>query len=452
MNVKKLNPEGHLTEKISTQIDTNQFSDNATRRQKAEELLRNHTCVSSRDVACNVSTEVDAHKLNHELKVHQIELELQNIELIKAKEQAVISAAKYIELYDFAPVGYFTLTRKSEIIELNFSGAKMLGKERSRLKDRRFGIFVSDNDRPIFNNFIDKVFSSSTKELCEIRLLMEDSSPIFVHLSGIANENRTHCLVNMIDITKHIEQEAAIKHKNKELLRINTEKNKFFSIIAHDLRSPFNGLLGLTEILVQRMDSTPIEELQKIASLLRKSATNVFCLLGNLLEWSKMQSGLTSFVPSHFLLLSKIDESMLLVQEEANKKEIAISYDIPNYLEVFADAFMFGSVIRNLTFNAVKFTPRGGKITISAISTSDNMVEISVMDTGIGMNKKVIDNLFRLDSNVNRNGTEDELSTGLGLIICKDFIGINGGKLRGKSKEGIGSTFIFSLPMNPINS
>jgi signal transduction histidine kinase len=80
------------------------------------------------------------------------------------------------------------------------------------------------------------------------------------------------------------------------------------------------------------------------------------------------------------------------------------------------------------------------------------MVEISVMDTGIGMNKKVIDNLFRLDSNVNRNGTEDELSTGLGLIICKDFIGINGGKLRGKSKEGIGSTFIFSLPMNPINS
>ena len=179
---------------------------------------------------------------------------------------------------------------------------------------------------------------------------------------------------------------------------------------------------------------------------MRTSATNLYSLLGNLLEWSRMQRGLTTFVPSSFQLMQRISESMVYVLESAVKKEISISYDIPENLEVYADKNMIGGIIRNLVSNAVKFTPKGGKITISAKSGSYNSIEISIKDSGIGMNTNMIEHLFRLDVNTSRTGTEGEYSTGLGLILCKDFIEKHGGKLWIESEPGKGSTFRFTLP------
>ncbi|MCX6159765.1 MAG: HAMP domain-containing sensor histidine kinase, partial [Ignavibacteriae bacterium] len=139
-------------------------------------------------------------------------------------------------------------------------------------------------------------------------------------------------------------------------------------------------------------------------------------------------------------------ESMALVTEAADKKEIAISYDIPEDLTVFADGNMLEGIIRNLSSNAVKFTRKGGNVIVSAKTMPDNSVEISVKDTGIGMNKEMTDNLFRLDIDTSRKGTDGESSTGLGLVICKDFIEKHGGKLRVESREGKGSTFYFTIP------
>ena len=144
--------------------------------------------------------------------------------------------------------------------------------------------------------------------------------------------------------------------------------------------------------------------------------------------------------------MPKISESMVLILEAAKGKEIAISYDIPEDLTVFADGNMFEGIIRNLESNAVKFTNKGGVVNVSAKSIPDNSVEISIKDSGIGMNKDITDNLFRLDIDTSRKGTEDESSTGLGLIICKDFIEKHGGKLRVESEEGNGSIFTFSIP------
>jgi signal transduction histidine kinase len=144
--------------------------------------------------------------------------------------------------------------------------------------------------------------------------------------------------------------------------------------------------------------------------------------------------------------MSKITESMALVTEAADKKEIAISYDIPEDLSVFADANMFEGIIRNLSSNAVKFTNKGGVVNISAKTMPDKTVEISVKDTGIGMDKKMTDNLFRIDIDTSSKGTEDEPSTGLGLFICKDFIEKHGGKLWVESEEGKGSVFTFTIP------
>ncbi len=162
--------------------------------------------------------------------------------------------------------------------------------------------------------------------------------------------------------------------------------------------------------------------------------------------WSRLQRGLFAFNPSIYPLMPRISENMQMVMEAARKKEISISYDVPEKLEVLADGNMLGGIIRNLATNAVKYTPRGGCILISAEKNSDHAVEISVRDTGIGMDAEMLAGLFRLDSVSNRTGTEGEPTTGLGLILCKDFVEKHGGKLWAESETGKGSTFRFTLP------
>ena len=526
-------------------------------------------------------SEADTQRLIHELEVHQIELELLNQELLEAKEQAETNAEKYTELYDFAPAGYFTLSKEGDIIKLNLSGAKMLGQERSHLINKKFRFFVSEDTRQFFNDFLRKVFESKTKESGEAALSTDGNLPMHIYITGIIAENGERCFMTVVDITErkkaeevlresdtqfrnlledilsvsvqgyapdgttqywnqaserlygytaqeaignnlldliippdmrgnvehairqmaetgqpippaelslmrkdgsrisvfsshaivHVpgmppelfcididmtditerkKAEAVIKLKNEELQRTNAEKDKFFSIIAHDLRSPFNGFLGLTEIMAEGLHCMTLEEIQKIAVTMKKSANNLYSLLGNLLEWSRMQRGLIPFEPKLFLLMPEITESMALVTEAADKKEIAISYDIPEDLTVFADGNMVEGIIRNLSSNAVKFTRKGGVVNVSAKTMPDNSVEISIKDTGIGMDKEMINNLFRIDIDTSRKGTEDESSTGLGLIICKDFIEKHGGKLRVESEEGKGSTFYFTIPKQKV--
>ncbi len=255
------------------------------------------------------------------------------------------------------------------------------------------------------------------------------------------------CLLAIVrDITERKNAESEIILKNDQLIQANIEKDKFFSIMAHDLRSPFNTFLGYTRMLVDELDTFSLKELQKIALSMRNSATNLFGLLENLLEWSRLRRGVTNFEPETFLLKSFEEESLQSVLEPADKKGIEIRFEIPENLEVYADQYMLGSTIRNLVSNAVKFTHPGGRITLTAKSMNDHSVEISIVDTGIGMNKNMIENLFRLDEQTNRKGTEGEPSTGLGLIICKEFVEKHGGKLWVVSEEGKGSTIYFSLP------
>jgi CheY-like chemotaxis protein len=183
-----------------------------------------------------------------------------------------------------------------------------------------------------------------------------------------------------------------------------------------------------------------------MAQAMRTSATGLYSLLENLLVWSGSQRGSTSFVPTQFLLKDLFFENLKLVQEASKIKGIEIIINIADDLMVFADTNMIGSAIRNLVSNAVKFTPRGGNISIIAKQESGNMVEISVKDSGMGMNDEMRSKLFKLDENIGRNGTEGEPTSGLGLILCKDFIEKNGGKIWAESKEETGSTFYFTLP------
>lgn len=234
--------------------------------------------------------------------------------------------------------------------------------------------------------------------------------------------------------------------QSKELLELNATKDKFFSVIAHDLRGPLGGLMGLAEMMDDDSFKFTPEEEKDLRQTLSLSARNTFNLLENLLEWSQMQRGHTPFKPQILPLKEAVGECVEQLSESIRKKSVSVNIDIVDTQKVYADKNMLQSVIRNIVSNSVKFSSRGGVIKISVESTNRNEIIMLISDDGVGMNAKLLQNLFNLNANVNRSGTEGEPSTGLGLIICKDFIEKHGGRIWADSTEQCGCVFRFTLP------
>lgn len=411
-------------------------------RKKAEELLNKQQSKPGSQLAA-----ADGLKLIHELEVHQIELEMQNEELILSRSAAIDSAERYNELYDFSPVGYFTLSREGKIIELNLYGSQMLGKERANLTNKYFGSFISIDTKLIFDHFLSRVFDSRIKESCEVSLINNPNTATYAHLTGMITENEEQCLVNTMDITGRKQAETALTLKNEELTRLNAEKDKFFSILAHDLRSPLSSFLGLTKIFSEELSGMKQEEVQELANSLRESAKSVYHLLENLLDWSQMQRGLIEFKPARVHLNDIIRKSIGSLSDLANQKNQEVQLQLSGNPFVRVDLTMLESTLRNLLSNALKFSFRGGQITLSTNVLQDKFVEIAIIDNGLGMSAGLISRLFTLDGQTGRSGTEGEHSTGLGLLLCKEFVEKNGGEIVAVSVEGKGSTFSFTLPI-----
>ena len=231
----------------------------------------------------------------------------------------------------------------------------------------------------------------------------------------------------------------------EELKQLNATKDRFFSIIAHDLKNPFITILGFTDLLYSDYKELSDDERLSFILEMKKSAEVSFNLLQNLLQWSRSQTGRLEFNPQKLDLIKIIDENFLLLSNSAEQKEIRLYNQIVSTIEVIADEDMLNTVFRNLLTNAIKFSNKGGIISVSA-SAINSFAEICVSDCGVGMNQKAIDNLFRLEITRSTTGTENETGTGLGLILCKEFIENNGGKIRVESEVGKGSKFIITLP------
>jgi len=231
-----------------------------------------------------------------------------------------------------------------------------------------------------------------------------------------------------------------------ELRKLNITKDKFFSIIAHDLRGPMGGFMGMTEVLAEKLRLLSMEDVQRYLESMRKSSANLYRLLENLLNWAQVQQGSVPFNPENIPLLPLVIESYEIMKEVAVKKEIQLEYSIPAHLVVYGDNNVLQMILRNHISNAVKFTPRGGKVRVSAVDLGNPGIEISIQDTGIGMNPAMLESLFRLDVHTGRPGTEGEPSTGLGLVLCKEFINRHGGHINVQSEVGNGSTFTILIP------
>ncbi len=379
-----------------------------------------------------------------------LKLETDGLLLQRSIEELKKSREDFKELFDNAPVSYHEIDNEGRIVRINETELNMLGYSIDELLGRFYWELNVDkviSQQAIAAKLSGTIAPSQPFER-EIRRKDGTTVPVLIKDRILKDKNGSITGIRSIvqDITDRKQAEEEIKLKNEQLRKINAEKDKFFSFIAHDLRSPFNSFLGLTQIMAEELPSLTLDELQKMVVSMEKSATNLFLLLENLLQWSRIQQGLIPFNPEVLELLPILDESIAIILEPAKNKGIEIVCDIPDDLVSFADRYMLQTVIRNLVSNAVKFTPKGGKVTLSAKTNRDKNVEISIKDTGIGMNKAMTDQLFRIDVQTNRVGTDGESSTGLGLILCKEFIEKHGGKIWVESEVGKGSMFYFTLP------
>ncbi len=238
---------------------------------------------------------------------------------------------------------------------------------------------------------------------------------------------------------------SAIKNNEIKLKELNDTKDKFFSIIAHDLKSPFNTIMGFSSLLAEQVKEKDYLGIEEFAGYIVDSSQRAMDLLMNLLEWSRSQTGKMQFKPQPVDVVDLIDESTELLNDTANQKSILLSKEVPLNMVVIADRDMLSTILRNLISNALKFTHPGGKIVISA---EEKPIEwlVSVRDNGVGIKPKNIEKLFRIDQNTSTFGTQNESGTGLGLILCKDFVEKHGGKIWVESKEGKGCNFSFTIP------
>ena len=242
-------------------------------------------------------------------------------------------------------------------------------------------------------------------------------------------------------------QHDELDKQKKELEELNATKDKFFTIIAHDLKNPFNTVIGLTELLMERYDTYDNTKRKEFICQIYKFSNNVFNLLEDLLQWAKSQTGRMEVNLEKVDIFELVYENTSLVEDKAIEKGIEIRSEVKIGMFASIDRNMISTVLRNLISNAIKFTKRGGEIVIKAKEV-DKFIEIGVSDTGVGIPESELIKIFRIDSNLSTMGTDEEPGTGLGLIISKEFVEKNAGTINVVSTERVGSTFKFTVPVH----
>ncbi len=253
-----------------------------------------------------------------------------------------------------------------------------------------------------------------------------------------------------IDITERKLMEEEIREREKQLTALNITKDKFFSIVAHDLKSPINSAIGFAELLYQKFDNYTVEKQKEFISIIRNGLSNTYKLLENLLLWSRTQKGTIDFSPDWVNLYWITTDTINLLKQAADNKEISINNSIPESTLIFADKNMLLTIMRNLISNAIKFTGHGGNVLVEskvcANGDEKSYTQIMVKDDGIGICSDRHETLFDISVETTTKGTDDEFGTGLGLILCKEFVTMHKGKIWVESNCGEGSKFYFSLP------
>ncbi|MCZ4694620.1 PAS domain-containing sensor histidine kinase [Ancylomarina euxinus] len=287
----------------------------------------------------------------------------------------------------------------------------------------------------------------------QYRHLHKNGSWVYLEAYGnnqLDNPEIKSIVLNVRDVTERKHAVQIIKENEIKLRELNATKDKLFSIIAHDLRSPFNGILGFSRLLIDNLKDFELAECEEYLGIINSSAKSTLILLDNLLNWAKSQTGRITFKPQEIILASIINETIELSKTVAIGKNILLAHNQSGDIEVCADRDMLKIILRNLISNAIKFTKPGGNISVLS-KKKQSRVEIAISDNGIGMSEETINKLFKVETNRTTMGTENEIGSGLGLILCKELVEIQGGKIWVESELGKGSNFIFTIPISETN-
>jgi signal transduction histidine kinase len=410
-------------------------------RKKAEEDLKNHKINDEFTVE-----RVNASRLIHELSVHQIQLKLQNEELAKAVSLANGLMQKYKELHDFAPIGYIMLDDAGIIKETNIIATSILGKVEKYVVEHKFVDLLCQSEKIIFNTFFAELYKNYAKQSCDVCFKVEGGKIVYIQIQGVAFQSDNSCLLAVIDNTEKVIAQQKIVEYSKELEISDNAKDKFLSIIAHDLRSPFHTLLNFTDILVTDYESLTEPEKIEMISTLHNTVSRQYELLSDLLNWATMHKKGFILKKEELLFSSIINEQFDNVKIKADEKKIKLINNVRKSFIVFADHEMIKLILRNLISNSLKFSYNNGKIIISA-SESENSSEIIIEDFGIGISEEIMPKLFRIDVRISSAGTANEKGTGLGLNLIKEMIERLEGSLDLISKPGEGTKVIIKLPL-----
>ena len=411
-------------------------------RRRAEERLNGGVNATGQPLTLE-----ESQRLLHELQVHQLELEMQNEELHRTRSELETALSRYMDRYDFAPVGYVTLGPDGTIRTANLTGADLLGVERSRLIDRRLGQFISPESRPVFADFLAKVFTSEAKETCEVVLRKKGHHPLIMQIEAVLSESGQECLAAIIDVTEHKELEQRLLQAQKmETIGL------FAGGVAHDFNNLLTAISGYGQILQEHVPADN-EMLRESVEQVLKAAGRAAELTSSLLAFSRKQAIRLEPV----IVDTIIDNAGKLIRRVIGEDiEFSVVFSCKE-LVVMADAGQIEQVLMNLATNARDAMPEGGRL---SISTKDVMVKegseslyvlptpgryalISVADTGTGIEKESLERIFEPFYTTKEVGK----GTGLGLSIAHGVTKQHGGSVQVSSEPGKGTTFNIYLPL-----
>ncbi len=379
------------------------------------------------------------------------------IEDITERKQAEIvlqqSNQKLEAIISASPDGIGMLSLDGRMQFMSDKLIKMYGytiEEKDELVGRPATDFIDPSNHEILINNMRKLLSGeSDHKIREYLAIKKDNSRFYIDLNYTVlidpSGKPESILFVERDSTERKNSELIIQEHNKQLQELNSAKDKFLSIIAHDIKNPFHGFLFQTELMADSSIELSTAQLVEYSKSLNRTAQNLYKLLENLLEWAQVKKGSISFTPMDIDLSKLVLECIDTINQRAAQKGITIINDVVNAQKVYADEKMIGTVLRNLLSNAVKFTRTSGNVIIKSQWIDKDIIEVSVADNGVGILEKNISRLFKIEEKVGLRGTEGETSTGLGLLLCKEFIDLHDGKIWAESELGKGSKFMFTL-------
>jgi len=420
-----------------------------------------------REILARISTHLRLYSLEKQLKAQNQQLQQEIIERQAAQSAAQEQQVVLNTIFDHAPIIMMLVNTDGRVENINYTGLQALGRPKEEILGLLGGqVFQCVNafmeggcgrgvecaHCPV-RNAVTETFQTGQaihKREGHLTLLTSKGGVIrhfLISTTVLTMHDYPNVLLSLDDITEAKEAEFALQELKRSLEELNASKDKFFSIIAHDLRGPLSSLHGLTGIMVKNIKDYSKERLIELLHLQQEAAKNLLALLENLLTWAQIQRGMIEFSPQDFDIEVVVSRNLDLLAPIAADKKITLTAVIPKNLVVCADLSMIDTVFRNLISNALKFTNHSGMVNVSA-HQDGAMITISISDNGIGIDAKYLPKLFRISDKYRRIGTAQERGTGLGLILCKEFVEKHGGRIWVESEVERGSTFRFTLPVS----